>query len=135
MENWTRWEPINNLSEKYYVDSFCLSDPELDIIITLFNCDKSKKIKIRFNGIVGSFRYTNKNYCSKMLDDIFKKYGADFYSTWSFFKIANSNYLKWLSYKSCTLSDVYPFQHYCIIGGDEIIDILASFGPKTTIII
>ena len=35
--------------------------------------------------------------------------------------------------QSCTWSDQFPFVHFCILGGDEIIDVLARYEPKVTI--
>ncbi len=89
---------------------------------------------ITFNGSADSYKYTNESFCFKIFGDLSDKYGDDFYSNWSFFKITDSDYLKWLSDKSCTVSDTLSFQHYCIIGGDEVVDVLSQKEPEVTII-
>ncbi len=130
MENWARWEPISNLSGKYYVDTILLS--EAGLIIRLF--EGSKKLELNFRYAADSYKYTNESFCFKIFGDLSSRYGDDFYNNWSFFKVTNSNYLQWLSEKSRTYSDYFPFQHFCIIGGNEIIDVLAQKEPEVTII-
>ncbi len=130
MEEWTRWEPIKNLSGKYYVDAIILSDAGLIIQLS----ENAKKIELNFRYAADSYKYTNESFCFKIFGDLSDRYGGDFYGNWSFFKITDSDYLKWISDKSCTVSDRFPFQHYCIIGGDEVVDILSQSEPKVTII-
>lgn len=127
MEKWIRWEPLKDLSGKYYLDSFVW--PEEGLIIELSNENKGKKIQILFDGSIDAFRYTNESFCFKIFGDLSKQYGDDFYKNFSFFKVTNSEYLKWLSEKSLTWSNQFPFMHFCILGGDEVIDILARYEP------
>lgn len=134
MEEWIRWEPIKGLLGKYYIDSFGMSE-EWDLVIQLSDHNNSKKIEIRFNGCIDAYRYTNDSFVFKVPSDLSKKYGDEFYANWSFFKITNSEYLQWLSEKSYEYSQDFPFRHFCIIGGDEIIDILARYEPEVKIII
>jgi hypothetical protein len=58
-----------------------------------------------------------------------EKYGREFYKNWSFFKVTNSEYVKWLSEKSCAYADEFSFTHFSIVGSDEIIDVLARYEP------
>jgi hypothetical protein len=133
METWSRWEPIKNLSGRYYINSFLLSE-ESDLVIKLSDEHNLQKIEIRFDGAIDAYRYTNESFYFKTFGELTEKYSEDFYSNWSFFKVANSEYLTWLSEKSCTFSNEFPFIHFCIFGGDEVIDILARYEPKVKII-
>ncbi|MBP6892597.1 hypothetical protein KBB68_03385 [Candidatus Babeliales bacterium] len=69
----------------------------------------------------------------KIFDNSSQENNKDCYANWSFFKIVNSEYLAWLSEKSCTWSDQLKFIHFCIVGGDEVIDIVTNYEPKVTI--
>ncbi|MFA5998755.1 MAG: hypothetical protein WC747_01920 [Candidatus Babeliales bacterium] len=131
-EKWTRWEPINGLSGKYYLDYFAWS--EKGFVVELISGKKEKRIQILFDDYIDSFRYTNESFCFKIFGDLSDQYGDDFYGDWSFFKVTNSEYLKWLSDKSRTWSDQIQFIHFCILGGDEVIDIVTNYEPKVRFI-
>lgn len=120
MEKWTRWEPINGLSGQYSLDYFAWS--EKGFVVELISGKKEERIQILFDEYIDAFRYTNESFYLKL--------PGDFYGEWNFFKATNSEYLKWLSEKSCTLSDRMHFIHFCILGGDEVIDIVANYEPK-----
>jgi len=131
MEEWIRWEPVNDLSGKYYLDSW--SWPEEGLLIGLSNEKKAKKIQILFAGTIGSFRYINESFCFKICGNLSEKYGDEFYKNWSFFKIENSEYLKLMSDSSHGWADRFHFKHFCIVGGDEIIDIVVNSDPEVTV--
>ncbi len=133
MEEWTRWEPIEKIFGRYYIDALILSEKN-DLIIKLSNENDTHKIKIKFPNPVGSYKYTNESFCFKIFGDLSDKYGVRFYSNWSFFKITNSQYLQWLSEQSGTISNVCLLQHFCMVGGDEVIDVATQFEPEVTII-
>lgn len=127
MEEWARWEPINGLSGKYFINSLIISEERL--VIHLSDNDKIKKIEIVFDNGIDGYRYTNESFYFKIFGDLSQKYGTEFYKNWSFFKVTNSEYLQWLSKKSRTWSDQFTFIHFCIFGDDEVIDILARYEP------
>ena len=125
MEEWIRWEPLKNISGRYYIDFFGMVGEEWDLVIKLSDKNKKKQVEIRFEGVIASYRYTNESYCFGIFGELSKKYGDDFYVNWSFFKINHSEYIKWITEKSYDLG----FTHFCIIGGDEVLDIVASYEP------
>ncbi len=129
MEEWTRWEPKQNIIERYYIDFFGMVGENWDFVIKLHNDEQ--KIEIRFDGMVASYKYTNESFCFRIFGELSEKYGGDFYSNWSFFKINNSEYIKWIIEKSY---DSEEFMHFCIVGGDEVIDIIANHEPTVTTI-
>ena len=130
MEKWTRWEPVSGLSGKYYLDSFAWS--EKGFIVELIHAKKEEKVQVIFSNYIDAYRYTNESYYFKLFGDLSQQYGDDFYADWSFFKITNSEYLVWLSEKSCTWSDQLHFVHFCIMGGDEVLDIVTNYEPQVT---
>jgi hypothetical protein len=131
-EEWTRWEPIKGISGQFYLDSLAFSEEGLSI--ELSNKLNFKKIQIKFNNPIDTYRYTDESVCFGIFGDLSKKYGNDFYSTWSFFKINNSEYLQWLSEVSGKSINSLPFIHFFIKSSDEIIDILSPHEPEVKII-
>ena len=132
MEEWIRWEPMKGLEGKHYLSSFGWS--EKGFMVELMNFAKGKKIQILFCWYVDAYRYTNESFNLKILDNASQKDDTNLYGNYSLFKVKNSEYLAWISDKSCTLSDNMNFIHFCILGGDEYIDIIAGYEPKVTII-
>lgn len=132
MEEWMRWEPINGVEGKYFVNLLSLSDDGL--VIRLSDWDEKKKIEVIFDGYVDAYRYTNDSFSFKIPAVLSEKYEKGFYKDWSFFKVVNSDYLHWLSEKSSGYADDFPFVHFCIMGGDEIVDILSRYEPEVRII-
>lgn len=128
MEEWTRWEPTQGLQGKYYLDSFRLDQDNL--FLELSNEHELKKIQLEFNIDADSYRYTNESFCFKIPSDLSDRYGTEFYSDWSFFKITNSEYVQSFLQESTTVSIGPLVTHFCILGGDEIVDIIAQHEPK-----
>lgn len=132
MEEWVRWQPLEKLSGKYYLESITWS--EQGVIIILSDKSNTQKIEIRFENFVDAYRCTNESFYFLVFSDLSKQYGTEFYKDWSFFKINNSEYIQWLSIKSATWADQFSFTHFSIFGGDEIIDIVARYEPEIKLI-
>ena len=132
MENWTHWKPTTNVSGRFIIISLILTYD--DLTIELSAEDNDTKIKIIFHGNIDAYRCTNESFCSLIFNDLSKKYGDAFYSNWSFFQITNSEYAKSLSEKSGGWSDEFTFRHFCIIGDDEVVDILARYEPEIKVL-
>ncbi len=132
MEKWTRWEPVEGMQGKFFIENFQVSEKGLNI--RLRSQQENKKIEIVFVNSVDAYRCTNESWCFDVIAAVMNTYGDDFYHNWRFFKIAHSNYAKSLSLTSCGLSDDQDFNHFCIVGDDEMIDILATYDPEVKII-
>ena len=132
MEKWIRWDLSEALLTKYYLDS--LSWPDKGLSLRLRAANNEQIIEILCNDSIDAFRYTNESFCFQIFENLSKQYGDDFYKNWSFFKIQNSQYLKWLSDKSHGWSDGFSCTHFCILGGDEIIDIVTDYEPQIKIL-
>lgn len=132
MEKWIRWEIKEALNESYYLDD--LSWPDTGFKIKFRAESDKQKIEIFFDESIDAFRYTNESFYFKLFGDLSDKYGSGFYKDWSFFKVENSEYLEWLSTKSRGWSDEFSFTHFCILGGDEVVDIVTNYEPQITII-
>ncbi len=130
MEQWTRWEPIQGLEGRYIFDSFAWLDK--GFVVEFISVKEDKKIQILFYYFVDAYRYTNESFYLKLLDNASNKNEIDL-RNFTIFKVTNSEYLAWISDKACGLSDGMNFIHFCIIGTDEIIDIVANYEPIVTI--
>ncbi|MFA5998756.1 MAG: hypothetical protein WC747_01925 [Candidatus Babeliales bacterium] len=130
MEEWKHWHPLEEVSGKFYVDGLMMLEDGLIIKLS----KGEQKIEILFDGCIDTYRYTNDSFSFKIISDLNKKYGIEFYGDWSFFKVSNSEYLSWLSEKSCEYSKEFPFMHFCVIGYDEIIDVIVRYEPKVRFI-
>ncbi len=132
MEEWERWELIEGIEGRFFIENFQVSAQGLSI--RLCATKENKKIEILFFNGADAFRWTNESWCFDVFAVLGNKYGDDFYANWSFFKIVNSNYAKSLSLTSCGLSDDRKFDHFCIVGNDEMIDVLTTYNPVITML-
>ena len=128
-ENWVKWEPISDLYEKYDLISFDYNINGLKITL-LDEIKKESKIQLKFKNSIDSCRVTYENNREKIFFALKDKYGSSFYLKWTFFKVHNSEYLKWLSDESYTVTDYFNLTHFCIISSESIIDIIASYEPE-----
>jgi len=130
-EQWTRWEPIAGLSQKYYIES--ISDTIEGFKILLFDAnDREKKILVSFPNSVDAYRSTDESYILLTVSNLDKVYGDKFYGEWTFFKIKNSEYLKWISVQSYSSSDFFNFTHFCFLATDSVVDVVTNYEPVVT---
>ena len=89
MESMIKWEPIKNISSKYYVEA--VSDGINGFSVTLLNAkDEHNKLIIKFGNSVNFFKSTTETFTYKRLDALVEKYGLNFITDWTLFKISNA---------------------------------------------
>lgn len=132
-EEWTRWTPIEGLAEKYDVD-FILDGKEGLKIRLYQDGNRTHKVDLIFEGYADTYRHTNESFRIKTVHELAQKYDKEFYGNWSFFKVSDSEYLKWFSEESCEYSEEFDFTHYCILGTDSVVDIIARYEPTVEFI-
>ena len=127
------WKPLNNLSGTYWFENLSLTDGNF---IFIYRKDKqpNSKIHIICTGGIASFKYTNETYTNGYsyvgsLDEI------KAIRPWCFYTIENSEYLKKISDDSGGLSYTFDFKHYCIISGDEVLDLIYPIEPVVEIVV
>ena len=132
LEQWIQWEPVKNLSNKYYIES--ISDNYKEFKIIFCNQKNSEeKLSMIFQGSIGSYKWTDETFRLKTLSYLDEHYPEDFYSEWTFFKVIHSSYLKILSEESCGISDSRILIHFSFIEHNAIFDIIASSEPTIKI--
>ena len=124
-EKWTYWIPIKDLYFNYLLDSLIDSDV-LKIAVNEINNRHSLLITFKYSS--GAYQITNDNGHFQKTQNNNKN--AD----WAFFKINNSNFLKFLSEYSDTISDTIPFMHFVILTQGYQLDILSPQEPEIKII-
>lgn len=132
MEQWVRWKPLQELSGRFLVDDLHMSHVGVRILLISENNDI--KIEILFDGPTYAYRCTNESLCFGIFPSLGVRYGHDFYANWSFFKINNSDYLQWVASKTTGSIDDYTLDHFCIIGNNDVFEILSRYEPLIKII-
>jgi hypothetical protein len=129
-EQWEKWEPIKDLPTKVLLQDFGFDDEGL--FTKVFSRQDDKHIvKVLFDGYIMSYRDTDESSMQKTINMIIEEYGEDFLN-WSFFKVKNSDYLKWLHEQTYNIYIDMDVQHFVIATCDEFIEILATYEPTVT---
>ena len=133
VETWTQWKPIEGLASKYYLKS--LSDEIEGFRIMLVPLKSElQSIEIFFKDGVYAYSKTDESFRVKLPYELNQEYGLEFYKNWTFFKVTNSQYLKWLSEQSYEWSHAYDMIHFSLLTSNNSIDIVADYEPIVTII-
>jgi len=134
-EKWTLWKPIPNLEDKYFIESMCdMMDGFHIIFAPGERGSRAKKVKFFFEGSVTAFRITEEGCRVETIAYLDITYQENPYADWTFFKVENSSYLKWLSEQSSTISDHLNLQHICCITDDSFLDIATRYEPEISFI-
>lgn len=122
---WERWEPIKNLSNrsssnKYSIVSIINNTRELEVVLDEVNSNKDK-IRILFKNSVHAYRRTNESFWINGIAALDEEYGGDFYATWAFFKVYNSEYLISMNKENLL--------HFSLFTYDDFLDVIADTEP------
>ena len=132
IENWQKWEPINGLAKKYYIDG--VIDDFYGFKIKLTNRDNEKsKLIISFNESVWAYRSAEEGLRLLTMENLAQKYGANFYTEWTFFKVLNSDYLNWIFKESYNTAPGSNLMHFCVVAMDDILEIIADYEPEVKV--
>lgn len=128
-EQWTKWKPINQLAPEYYMTA--LIDDTTGFYVRLGESKHNPHgIFITFQHSIGAYRITDESYRASKLLYLTNTYGHDFFASWSFFKVTNSEYLKWLSQEAGGIFDYESNMHLVLITENSILDIATTYEPK-----
>ena len=131
-EEWIRWEPIAGLAAKYYVESISENFKDGFKILLFLSGDRDQKVLVHFPESVDAYRNTDESFSLKIMSDLGKQYGTEFYGRWTFFKATHSAYLQWLSETSFGIADDMGRKHFCFITVDAIVDVINAMDPIVT---
>jgi hypothetical protein len=134
-EKWTQWKPLENLANEYYIKSITIAGKEFKILLGDARADSPDVCVSYTDYFISEFRSNSETFRLSTISYLDEKYGGKFYSEWTFFKIENSEYLKWLSEQSYGISDDCRLIHFCILTDDEFFDFIASDEPKVEFVV
>ena len=135
-ENWQNWEPISGLSNKYIID-LIKCDSDVGFQIKFSECrNKEKKILVTFKNGVFAYREADEKIKNYAVTKLSNAEGLDIYSNWTFFKVTNSSYLKWLSEESGTLSEIFYgiTNHYAFAAENMLLEVADNSEPIVEVI-
>ena len=127
-EKLIKWIP-KDIIQEYEIEKISFIDHELKVV--LLSESDLLKIEVYFSAIISEYQYTKIKYC--MCVDRYsnvKKSGFCFHSNWTFFKVENSKYIKWLSKTSCTVSDSYKMQHFIVADKKYMVEVVDPGDPE-----
>jgi hypothetical protein len=128
-ENWIKWEPAEGLAKKYSINSISDTLDKFEIILSEYdNINHKIKVKMKFD-FVDSYRCTDKSLRLKDMGELVEKRDEKFHNNWTFFKVLNSKYLKYLSKQSYGIIDDRNLMHFALITEDLIIDLINPSEP------
>lgn len=127
-EQWTKWEPAENLAKAHFVETII---DEMDrLIITLFESYKQDKtFQLIFDNTVIAYRSVDEGYRLMTPDKCVQDNGANLWRGWTFFKASNSSYINWLQEQSDKEIDLNVVTHFVVFTENIIIDIVAINEP------
>lgn len=128
-EEWIQWLPVDGLAKKYFADEILDGMDGFKIMLT-DPAEEDKKVNIIFEDSVRAYRSTDESLRQETIRFIDNKYGTRFYAECTFFKVRNSEYIKWIEKQSYGVFDTEKLTHFSIIAMDSIIDVIATYEPR-----
>jgi|UPI0007C5D92F hypothetical protein len=131
LEHWERWVPTNGLPSRLYNDTFI--DNKESIVLEFSDEKDKKKIIVKFEEGVLSYRNTDEGSLLRKLNYLDQQYGTDFYSEWTLFKVINSEYINWFLDESSGIYEPNQLKHYVFLTPNDVIEILTTYTPSVVI--
>ena len=127
-ERWKKWMPVKGLPPKMYNN--LLVDGEEGVILNFSDENDTKRIIVKFDGNVLSYRNTDEGLLMKMLIFLDENYGSSFYGNWSIFKAANTAYINWFLEESSGIYKPDEIHHYIFLTPHDVIEVLSTDIPS-----
>lgn len=119
-EQFIKWYPFKNISDKYYIDAIIDNFEGLSILVV----DKSTNSNVRLIWECGveTYKCTDETARSILWSD--KQL-----TKWTFFEVLNSGYINWLVQQSCGIYKYDELKHYFIAAANCTLDIICTYEP------
>lgn len=131
MENWVQWMPLAGLTGRWYVGDKLITSSSL--ILTIVDEPGVRKIRLFFENCIQEYRYVNESFALPFPSGLIAQYGDQSQAAGRFFKVFHSKYVSSVI-EQYHADPAITYIHFCIIGVDEIVDIIAISEPIITII-
>jgi hypothetical protein len=119
-EKWIRWEFKEGLEKKYDIDM--LENIDNKLLVNLSDANNDKKLNLKWDGSMEFYIYSYEVARSKLCENLDVM-------EWTFFKIENSKYLKWIKENFAKIYENKELYHFCIVGINFVLDIVACDYP------
>ena len=128
LEQLVRWEPLNNLSKKYKIESLVDDVNTIKIVFSdLYKVEK--RMSFLFEETVRVYKKTNKNAWISSIETFGQKTEKILFDEWTFFKVVNSKYILLLAEESCGFFQPEWFIHFVFAGENIIVEVVAGGEP------
>ena len=128
------WVSINNYNipeGQFIVTSFVQNAEGTKIVLD----DERITVEVFFDGIPVLVRNAVENIRMRTWSEVQIKYQDKFiFRNTFFFEVKNSKLVQWSIEESCGFYDRSQLRHYCIVTGEEVIDVVATFEPTVKVI-
>ena len=125
-ENWIKLNPLNLPDGDYCVIKFLQNVDGTEITLS----DESNNVTVLFDGVTPLVRTSIEGIRMRTWGEVQQKYGNKyFFKDWFLYKVENSKLAEWAEEESCGFYKADKLLHFCIVTGEDIIDILSTFEP------
>jgi hypothetical protein len=134
MGKWQEWRPLTKALGKYTILSFSDDFDTVRIIFKQCDSEKSTEIHVVFFSGDEIYQKSNETYRLNLwvyLDETHK----DLDRQWSIYKVEHSDYLRFLSEESETITDHLKFGHYSFMDSEWIFDIASPQQPQVDLFV
>lgn len=131
---WQQWQPLEQMTGRYYIKSYNDNFENLTFILSKYDVKNDTEVHISFENGDEIYRKINESYRLRLwiyLDETHK----DLDRRKSLFKVKDSEYLKFLSEESGSITDYLHFEHYCIMDNEWSFDIATQRVPKVELFV
>ena len=129
-EHWTRWYPSEvSLAPKYHIDTIIHDLDNFRMLLTDKQNEK-QQVWVIFEHSIDIFRNTDESYCLKTITMLTEKHGKEFYTEWTFFKVENSEYLRWIFEQSLETFPQEWYTHFAFLEDNSIVDVVSNYEPR-----
>lgn len=130
-EEWGKVETYNIPEGRFVVTKFVQNSEGTKIVLD----DERTVVEVFFDGVPILARIAVENIRMRTWSEVQLKYKDKYmFKNTFFFEIKNSLLVKWAVEEGCGFYDENEIRHYCIITGQEIIDLLVTFDPVVKIV-
>lgn len=96
--------------------------------------DEKDRVEIFFDGIPVLVRNTVEGMRMGTWGAVQSKYAdQSFFRDTILFEVKNSKLVQWCVEESCGFYEADELKHYCVVTGEELVDIVAAFEPTVNI--
>src|SRR5699024_9642243 len=127
-KRWKKWMPVKGLPPKMYNN--LLVDGEEGVILNFSDENDTKRIIVKFDGNVLSYRNTDEGSLMKMIIFLNENYGSSFYYNWSIFNATNTTYINYILEEITEINKADEIHHYIFLTPHDVIEVLSIDIPS-----